>query len=68
MTESAPNPGSPEAIALSCSCPVIDNGNGKGWMGGVKDENGDTVFVYTVGCKVHSPELPRRSLYVKEEA
>jgi hypothetical protein len=66
MTESAPNPGTPEAIALSCSCPVIDNGYGKGWM--VKDENGDTVFVYTVGCKVHSPELPRRSLYVKEEA
>lgn len=48
-----PKPGSPEAIRIGCACPIMDNGHGKGWMGGVKDENGETIFVYTVGCPVH---------------
>ena len=34
---------------------------------GGRDENGDPVFVYTVGCKLHCHEISRRSLYVKEE-
>lgn len=67
MNETVPDPGTAKAIALGCSCPIIDNGYGKGWMGGVKDENGDPVFVYTVGCKLHCHEISRRSLYVKEE-
>lgn len=28
---SLPNPGSPEAKAAGCKCPVIDNGRGLGW-------------------------------------
>lgn len=28
-----PNPGSDEAIASGCTCPVIDNGHGRGYMG-----------------------------------
>lgn len=28
-----PNPGSDEAIAKGCECPVIDNAHGKGVMG-----------------------------------
>ena len=28
------NPGSDEAIAAGCTCPVIDNGHGRGYMGG----------------------------------
>lgn len=48
-----PDPGSTEARAQGCTCPVLDNAHGRGWMGGVKDENGDTIFVYTAGCPVH---------------
>lgn len=46
-TGKPPNPGSPEAIALGCTCPVIDNGHGRGYYGQ------PNVFVYTVGCPVH---------------
>ena len=28
-----PNPGSDEAVAQGCSCPVLDNGRGKGAYG-----------------------------------
>lgn len=48
-----PNPGSPEAEKLGCTCPIIDNGHGRGYMGGVKDKSGETMFVYTSGCPVH---------------
>lgn len=44
-----PNPGSDEAIALSCECPVLDNGHGHGYLGQ------PDVFVYTAGCPVHAP-------------
>ena len=48
-----PNPGSDEAIALGCTCPVMDNGHGKGYMGGVKDEDGNVVFVMNCDCPLH---------------
>lgn len=48
-----PNPGSREAIALGCECPVIDNGHGRGYMGGMKDSNGETLFVVTLFCPLH---------------
>ena len=54
MKGDTPTPGSPEAIRLGCACPRIDNGHGRGWMGGVKDtKTGETLFVITVGCPVH---------------
>jgi hypothetical protein len=28
-----PSPGSKEAIALGCTCPIIDNSNGAGYLG-----------------------------------
>lgn len=28
-----PNPGSPEAVAIGCTCPRMDNGHGKGHHG-----------------------------------
>ena len=61
---STPNPGSREARARGCQCPVIDNGHGKGYMGGMKDrETGETVFVITVGCPVHTPHDEWRELH-----
>jgi hypothetical protein len=44
-----PNPGSKEAIELGCTCPVMDNCNGKGFK-----LKGETCFWYTGGCPVHS--------------
>lgn len=44
---SKPDPGSDEAIALGCTCPVLDNGRGRGYMG----QPG--IYVYTIGCPVH---------------
>ncbi len=52
----APNPGSRDAIAKGCTCPVMDNGHGRGYMGGVKDKDGNTLFVYSASCPVHKVE------------
>lgn len=51
--EETPNPGSSEAKRQGCTCPVMDNANGLGYMGGVKSENGETVFVISGGCPIH---------------
>ena len=41
-----PNPGSDEAIALGCSCPVLDKNHGKHvpWQGG---------YIIVRGCPAH---------------
>ena len=46
-----PNPGSDEALDLGCTCPVLDNGHGRGC--GMADENGKLLFWYSADCKVH---------------
>ena len=51
MEEKIPNPGTEEAIKMGCTCPVIDNNYGKGYMG-MKD-----TFVYTSNCPVHGDFL-----------
>ena len=50
-TEQTPNPGSKEALALGCTCPVLDNhyGKGSGW----KNPDGSEAFWVTQGCPVH---------------
>lgn len=45
-----PNPGSPEAKAQGCRCPVIDNARGRG-AGTMPD--GRPVFVWTTECPLH---------------
>ena len=39
-----PNPGSDEAIAKGCTCPVLDNGHGKGYF-----------QVIRADCPLHAP-------------
>ena len=47
-----PNPGSPEALAQGCLCPVDDNDNGRGWQGFSR------LFVMVADCPIHgSPEV-----------
>jgi hypothetical protein len=43
-----PNPGSDEAIAAGCTCPILDNAHGAGYLGQAG------VFVFTQGCLVHT--------------
>ena len=50
-----PNPGSDEAIALGCSCPVMDNEYGKGYMG-MED-----TFIYSTACPLHGGSLPKEN-------
>lgn len=52
----APNPGSAEAISQGCKCPRLDNAHGRGYMGGVRDENGALVFVVRLDCPLHGEE------------
>lgn len=49
--DKTPNPGSPEAQAQGCNCPVLDNGRGKGYMGQAG------VFVMRPDCPLHGVEL-----------
>lgn len=46
-----PNPGSPEAVDLGCSCPVFRNNGGAGVDGQ------PNTFVYLLGCPVHDEDL-----------
>lgn len=48
------NPGSKEAREKGCTCPVLDNAHGKGYMGGVRDKDGNLIFVINFDCKVHN--------------
>lgn len=49
-----PPPGSNEALDQGCACPVMNNGHGRGYLGGVKDEYGETVYVICEACPLHS--------------
>lgn len=51
-TSAVPNPGSDEATARGCTCPVIDNSHGRGYLG-------TGQFWVTDGCPVHAPRASR---------
>ena len=48
-----PTPGSPEAVKRGYTCPILDNGHGRGYMGGVRDKDGNPLFVIKADCPVH---------------
>lgn len=43
-----PSPGSPEAVEMGCTCPVIDNCHGKG-----VPINGKPYFIMFISCPLH---------------
>lgn len=47
MTDEFLPPGSDEAIEAGCTCPVLDNAHGEGYMGQ------EGVYVYVEGCPIH---------------
>lgn len=46
-------PGSPRAVDAGCRCPVLDNGHGRGYLGGVRDAAGDAIYVVREDCPLH---------------
>ncbi len=46
-TDYANNPGGANAVANGCKCPRMDNGHGRGYMGGPH-------FVISETCPLHS--------------
>jgi len=46
-----PAPSSPEAIALGCSCPRMDNANGEG--SGYRADDGTPLYWIDAGCPLH---------------
>ena len=49
MTEKRPNPGSKEAQEMGCTCPVMDNHYGKGFMQG----DDGPMFWMAGDCPIH---------------
>lgn len=47
-------PGSPEAVAKGCSCAIMDNAHGRGYMG---QKN---VFSINLDCRIHSSSLTKK--------
>lgn len=47
------NPGSPEAVAAGCLCPIIDNHHGKGVPIG---KDGSPLFWRSERCPIHGGE------------
>jgi len=56
-----PNPGSEEAVALGCVCPVLDNCRGQG----VPDGEGGVAFWFTANCPLHVRKLHEQFLEEK---
>lgn len=52
MEIKTPNPGSDEAVAGGCTCPVLDNDHGAGHY-----SDGDAVmFIMDAACPLHGEE------------
>lgn len=47
LSNKPPAPGSDAAIAKGCTCPVLDNAHGRGYMGN------PGLYVMTEGCPLH---------------
>ena len=50
--DETPKPGSDDAVAQGCTCPVLDNGHGTG--AGWKNEDGSPAFWIDGGCPLHA--------------
>ena len=50
---SMPPPGSDAALDQGCVCPVLDNSHGMGYLGGIKDKDGETIYVVRADCDLH---------------
>lgn len=51
-------PGSPEAVADGCLCPVLDNAHGRG-CGYVDAASGLPIFIFSFDCPHHADSKPK---------
>lgn len=65
--DAAPAPGSSAARDAGCRCPVLDNSHGLGYLGGVKDKDGETIFVVNAECPLHADtsRIPLNTVHAK---
>uniref|UniRef100_A0A6M3L2S9 Uncharacterized protein n=1 Tax=viral metagenome TaxID=1070528 RepID=A0A6M3L2S9_9ZZZZ len=54
MNETAPNPGSNEAIEKGCKCPILDNSHGQG--AGWPSSDGNPAFWINEDCPIHNKQ------------
>lgn len=52
INNKVPNPGSDEAIAIGCKCPVMDNCHGQGYL-----VAGSGAFCIHSNCPIHGGEI-----------
>lgn len=48
-----PNPGSPEAVAQGCTCPIEINCHGFGMCNGALLNGGQPLFTWHEACPIH---------------
>lgn len=53
MTTDTPPPGSDDAVALGCRCPIRDNGRGTGAYGGTVRVDGKPIYWQDSDCPLH---------------
>lgn len=49
-------PGSDSARLRGCTCPVLDNAHGEGYLGGIAGDDGHRLFVRRMDCAMHGEE------------
>jgi len=52
-----PNPGTPEALDLGCTCPVLDNHHGAGVV-----VNGERIWWRNSECPLHSSKKRKKEI------
>ena len=57
-----PNPGSAEAIAQGCTCPVLDNSHGRGVV--LDGDTGQRLFWHSADCPLHGMNETERLIDV----
>ena len=62
MCDKKPNPGSEEARKQGCTCPVMDNEYGAGYLGN------PNVFVNAQGCPLHWADVVKKLGKRKEKS
>lgn len=64
MSKIIPNPGSDAAIAMGCTCPVLDNGHGNERL----DRPGERGFVMNSECPLHGIRIDKPSRQENKDA
>ena len=62
-----PNPGSDEAVAAGCTCPVMDNARGRG-IPITTDEGGIEIAFWMSGdCPLHGIDVRKKAAETNQE-